>query len=120
MNEATDLDAEYGGRTAAPSQLHAAADDIGGIGSGRDVQQQAGDDEEPKFVNAEHDFRPCRCNLALTLSSAASGCHYPKSFQHEAVAPLENAARRPCRSERSLAFHLDVAQLGAVTASVLQ
>jgi hypothetical protein len=45
MNEATDLDAEYGGRTAAPSQLHAAADDIGRIGSGRDVQQQARDDE---------------------------------------------------------------------------
>ena len=48
------------GRAAAPSHLHAAADDIGRIGSGRDVEQQAGNDEEPELVNAEHAQPPMR------------------------------------------------------------
>jgi hypothetical protein len=41
MNETAGADAERRGGAAAPSQLQAAADDIGGVRSGRDVEQHA-------------------------------------------------------------------------------
>jgi hypothetical protein len=56
MDETAGPNAERCGRAAAPSQLQAAADDIGRVGSGRDVEQQAGEDEESEFVDTEHDF----------------------------------------------------------------
>ena len=56
VDEAAAADAERGRRPAAPSELDAAADDVGGIRPRRDVEQQPGKDEEPEFVNAEHCF----------------------------------------------------------------
>ncbi|OIQ70307.1 hypothetical protein GALL_480790 [mine drainage metagenome] len=47
MKEAAGFDAEHRDHAAAPPQLQAAADDIGRVRPGRDVEQQAGDDEEP-------------------------------------------------------------------------
>ena len=57
VDETAGADAERRGRAAAPADLHAAADDIGGVRARRDVEQQAGDDEEPEIVNAEHRCR---------------------------------------------------------------
>jgi hypothetical protein len=41
---------------AAPSELDAAADDVGGIRPRRDIEQQPGKDEQPEFMNAQHFF----------------------------------------------------------------
>jgi hypothetical protein len=52
VDETAAADAERRGNAPAPSHLYAAADDIGGIGSGRDVERHAGNNKEPEFVNA--------------------------------------------------------------------
>src|SRR4051794_11728069 len=54
MNQTAAADPECRRRSAAPSQLDAAADDVSGIGPRRDVKQQPGEDEQPEFVNAEY------------------------------------------------------------------
>ena len=56
MNQTAATDADRGRSAAAPAHLQAAADDIGRIGSRRDVEQNPGDDEEPEIVDAE--YRP--------------------------------------------------------------
>jgi hypothetical protein len=43
---------------AAPSELDAAADNVGRVRPRRDVEQQPGEDEQPEFMNAER-----RCHL---------------------------------------------------------
>src|SRR5437764_9356434 len=53
MKQAAAADADRGRRPAAPPQLDAAAYNIGGVRSGRDVEQQPREDKEPEFVNAE-------------------------------------------------------------------
>jgi hypothetical protein len=58
VNETTRADAERGHGAAAPSKLHATSDDIRGVRSRRDVEDQSRDDEEPEIVNAEHRNQP--------------------------------------------------------------
>jgi hypothetical protein len=56
MDQTAAADADRGRRPAAPAELDAAADDIGRVRPGGDVEQEAGKDEKPEFVNAEHDY----------------------------------------------------------------
>ena len=80
MNETAAADAERGRRAAAPPQLDAAADDIGGVRSRRDVEQQAREDKKPEFVNAER-----LGHHGLQIFSPAS---FPAN-------PLQTSAHRP-------------------------
>ena len=54
MDETAAADADRGRRPAAPAELDASTDDIGGIRSRGDIEQQSGKDEQPEFVDAEH------------------------------------------------------------------
>src|SRR5712691_6286464 len=69
MHQTAAADADRGRRPAAPAELDAAADDVGGIRPWRDIEQKAGKDEKPEFMNAEHD-RPSN-----RLRSAIYGFH---------------------------------------------
>ena len=52
--EATRADAQRGRDAAAPSELGAAADDVGRVRTGRHVQQETGENENPEIVDAGH------------------------------------------------------------------
>ncbi len=54
MDEAAGADSERRSHATPPSQLHAARGDVGGIGSGRHVEQKPGGNEQPQIVDAEH------------------------------------------------------------------
>jgi hypothetical protein len=58
---------------AAPSELDAAADDVGGIRPRRDIEQQPGEDEQPEFMNAEHftNHPPARTSVLARGFAAA-------------------------------------------------
>jgi hypothetical protein len=55
MYEAAAADAENGRSAPAPAELDAAAENVGGIRPWGDVEQQTGQDEQPEFMNSEHD-----------------------------------------------------------------
>src|ERR1700694_4907639 len=56
MKQASGPDPDHGNHAATTSELDAAPDDIGRVRSSRNIEQQAGDDEEPEFVDAKHDL----------------------------------------------------------------
>ena len=70
VNQTAAADPDRGRQPAAPAELDAAPDDIGGVRSRRDVKQQAGEDEKPEFVDPERladHFDPFLCNSLLTI-----------------------------------------------------
>src|SRR3954451_2733014 len=55
MHQAPAADAENRRSAAAPAELDAAAEDVGGIRPRRDVEHQTRQDKQPEFLNSEHE-----------------------------------------------------------------
>jgi hypothetical protein len=74
VNKAAGADAKRCGRAAAPAKLRASFDDIGGIGTRRDVEHEAGYDKEPEIVNAKHAAHRNSGVPGTNASKAAQNC----------------------------------------------
>src|SRR5579862_733783 len=69
MGKAARADSKRCGNPAAPSELHTAAGDIGGVGPRRNIEQKRGNEEESKIMNANTE-EPSQSPLALTRTTA--------------------------------------------------
>ncbi len=82
MHQAAHADAERSRNPAAPSQLHAAADHIGGVGTGRDIQQKPRRQEQPEIMNAEHVMLPGCEGQSSYLNSGVPGTKASNAAQN--------------------------------------
>jgi len=53
VNKTTGADPDHRRRPATPAELETAADNVGGVRSRGDVEQQPGKDEKPELMNAK-------------------------------------------------------------------
>src|SRR5262249_25714548 len=92
MDKAAAADADRGRRPAAPAELDAAADDIGGIRPRCDIEQQAGQDEKPDFVNTEHG--------PLSVRSAFFSVSLPDDDTNQSIGAVARLLHDPVDPDR--------------------